>query len=180
MNLPVSAILLDSIAAAAVLIYLPFLVVAYARVQIGYDTSAPRALFDKLPPYAQRATWAHQNSFEGFMIFAAAALMAYVTGQNTDLASGAAIAFPVARLLYSVFYILNIPLARSLMFGIGSLASATLLILSLLSANSFVTSAWAVLCLGILNSQFLTQNNLLIQNSEPKTIYGFYVFLWYC
>jgi uncharacterized MAPEG superfamily protein len=69
---------------------------------------------------AQRATWAHQNSFEAFMIFAAAALMAYVTGQNSSLATGAAIAFVIARSLYSVFYILNIPVGRSLMFGIGS------------------------------------------------------------
>ena len=111
MNLQDSAILLYCIAAAAALIYLPFLVVGYARVKVGYDISAPRAMFDKLPPYAQRATWAHQNSFETFIIFAAAALMAYVTGQDSSLATGAAIAFVITRLLYSVFYIFNIPLA---------------------------------------------------------------------
>jgi hypothetical protein len=82
MNLQDSAILLYCIAAAAALIYLPFMVVGYARVSVGYDMGAPRAMFDKLPPYAQRATWAHQNSFETFMIFAAAALMAYVTGSE--------------------------------------------------------------------------------------------------
>ena len=71
-------IFLYAIAAAAVLIYLPFLVVGYARMRVGYDTSAPRAMFDKLPPYAQRATWAHQNSFEAFMVFVAAALMAFL------------------------------------------------------------------------------------------------------
>ncbi|MBD1924404.1 MAPEG family protein [Microcoleus sp. FACHB-831] len=136
MTLPVSAILLDCIAAAAVLIYLPFLVVGYARAQVGYDTAAPRAMFEKLPAYAQRATWAHQNSFETFMVFAAAALMAYVTNQDSSVAAIAAIAFVVARLLYSVFYILNVPIARSLMFGIGSLSSGTLIVLSLLSANS--------------------------------------------
>ena len=136
MILPVSAILLDCIAAAAVLIYLPFLVVGYARAQVGYDTSAPRAMFEKLPAYAQRATWAHQNSFETFMVFAAAALMAYVTNQDSSVAAIAAIAFVVARLLYSVFYILNVPIAQSLMFGIGSLSSGTLIVLSLLSANS--------------------------------------------
>jgi uncharacterized MAPEG superfamily protein len=136
MNLQDSAILLYCIAAAAALIYLPFLVVGYARVKVGYDISAPRAMFDKLPPYAQRATWAHQNSFETFMIFAVAALMAYVTGQDSSLATGAAIAFVITRLLYSVFYIFNIPLARSLMFGIGSLCSATLFVLSLLSVNN--------------------------------------------
>ncbi len=129
-------IFLYSIAAAVVLIYLPFLVVSYARARVGYDMSAPRAMFDKLPPYAQRATWAHQNSFEAFMIFAAAALMAYVTGQNSSLATGAAIAFVVARSLYPVFYILNIPVGRSLMFGIGSLSTTILFVLSLLSATS--------------------------------------------
>ncbi len=129
-------IFLYSIAAAAVLIYLPFLLVAYARVRIGYETfSTPRAMLDRLPPYAQRATWAHQNTFEAFMIFAAAALMAYVTGVNSSTAMGAAIAFVVARLLYSIFYILNIPLLRSLMFGIGSVSSATLIFLSIIQAN---------------------------------------------
>lgn len=66
---------LYSIAAAAVLIYLPFLVVAYGRAQVGYDRGAPRAMFDRLPDYAKRATWAHQNSFETFTIYAAAASM---------------------------------------------------------------------------------------------------------
>ena len=136
MNLQDSVILLYCIVAAAALIYLPFLVVASGRIQVGYDLSAPRAMFDKLPPYAQRATWAHQNSFEAFMIFTAAALMAYVTGQNSSLAVGAAIAFLIARSLYSVFYILDIPLARSLMFAIGSACSGTLFVLSLLSANN--------------------------------------------
>ncbi|MFN6562525.1 MAG: MAPEG family protein [Nostoc sp. ChiSLP01] len=129
-------IFLYSIAAAAVLIYVPFLVVAYARVRVGYDTSAPRAIFDKLPPYAQRATWAHQNSFETFMVFAAAAFMAYVTGVNSSTAATAAIAFVAARFLYSIFYILNIPVLRSLMFGIGSLSCAVLIFLSIIQASS--------------------------------------------
>ncbi|MBW4567721.1 MAG: MAPEG family protein [Tolypothrix carrinoi HA7290-LM1] len=128
-------IFLYSIAAAAVLIYLPFLVVGYARMRVGYDQSAPRAMFDKLPPYGQRATWAHQNSFEGFMIFAAAALMAYVTGVNSPIAVVAAIAFVAARLLYSIFYILNIPLMRSLMFAVGSLSWGTLFALSIIQVN---------------------------------------------
>ena len=130
--LPVPAIFLYSIVVAAILVYLPYLLVAFARVQIGYDLSAPRAMFDKLPPYAQRATWAHKNSFEGFMVFAAAALMAYVTGVSSIEAVTAAIAFNIARLLYSIFYITNIPLLRSLMFGVASFSSGTLFYLSLM------------------------------------------------
>lgn len=134
-SLPVSATLLYCIAVAAVLVYLPFLVVAYGRVRAGYDMAAPRSLFDKLPAFAQRATWAHQNSFESLTLFAPAALMAYVTDVNTTLASGAAIAYVVARLLYSLFYILNVPLLRSLMFAIGSTGIATLISLSLLQVS---------------------------------------------
>ncbi|MGB8685979.1 MAG: MAPEG family protein [Microcoleus sp.] len=136
LGLPVSAILLDCIAAAAALVYAPFLVVAYARLQLGYDRAAPRAMFDKLPAYAQRATWAHQNSFETFMLFSAAALMAFVTGVDADVAGWAAIAFTIARLLFSVFYILNVPLGRSLMFAISSSCTVSLFYFSLMTANS--------------------------------------------
>ncbi|CAA9585208.1 hypothetical protein AVDCRST_MAG81-4104 [uncultured Synechococcales cyanobacterium] len=135
MTHPGSAILLNCIAAAALLMYAPFVVVAYARLKVGYDNAAPRTMFDKLPPYAQRANWAYQNSMEAFMLFAAAALTAYVTGQDTTLAIGAALTFVVARLLYPIFYILNVPIARSLMFGVGSLCITTLFVLSLLAGN---------------------------------------------
>ena len=132
MNLSVDLILLGSIVGAVILAYAPFLVVAWGRLQIGYDQSAPRAMFDKLPAYAQRATWAHQNGFEALTIYGLAALMAYATGVESDWAKIAAIAFIVARLLYSVFYILNIPVGRSLMFAIGSLSGWTLFALSIL------------------------------------------------
>ncbi len=132
--LPTSQILLYAIAASAISIYFPYLFVAYARFQVGFDMAAPRALFDKLPPYGQRATWAHQNCFEGFMIFAAAALMAYVTGVDSTPAKIAAIAFVIARFLFSIFYILNIPPLRSLMFGVSSFCSGTLFVLSILNS----------------------------------------------
>jgi uncharacterized MAPEG superfamily protein len=131
MQLSTHALLLYSIVAAAVLVYMPFLLVAVGRLQAGYDTSAPRAMFDKLPTYAQRATWAHQNSFESFSLFATAALMAYVTQVDSARAAYAAIAYLAARLLFSVFYILNVPLLRSLMFAVGSVAIATLMLQSL-------------------------------------------------
>jgi uncharacterized MAPEG superfamily protein len=135
-QLPVSATLLYAIAVAALLVYLPFLVVAYGRLSAGYDMAAPRAMFDKLPIVAQRATWAHQNSFESFALFTAAALMAYVTQTDSVLVVGAAIAYLIARFLYSVFYILNLPILRSLMFLVGSASIATLIVMSLLKIGS--------------------------------------------
>jgi uncharacterized MAPEG superfamily protein len=132
MNLPVNLILLYSVIGAVILAYAPFLVVAWGRLQGGYDQSAPRAMLEKLPPYAQRATWAHQNSFEALTVYGLAALMAYATGVDSEWASKAAIAFLVARSLYSVFYILNFPIGRSLMFAIGSISAWTLFGLSIL------------------------------------------------
>jgi uncharacterized MAPEG superfamily protein len=134
-SLPVSTVLLYAIAIAAILIYVPFLVVAYGRLQVGYNAAAPQTLFDKLPAYSQRATWAHRNSFESFTLFAPAALIAYITGQDTALVAGAAIAYLLARLLYSVFYILNVPLLRSLMFAIGTTSISILFGVSLLSIS---------------------------------------------
>jgi len=131
----VQATLIYSILIAALLVYAPFVVVAVGRVQAGYDIATPRALFDKLPPYAKRASWAHQNSFESFGLFAAAALMAYVTQVNSPWAVAAVLTYVVARSLYSVFYILNVPLLRSLMFAIGSLSIGTLMVLSVLQVS---------------------------------------------
>jgi len=135
MNLSVSTILLYSIVGAVVLAYAPFLVVAWGRLKAGYDQAAPRAMFDKLPPYAQRATWAHQNGLEALIIYGLAALMAYVTAVDSDWAMKAAIAFLIARSLYSIFYISNLPIGRSLMFALGSLSGWTLFALSLLKVT---------------------------------------------
>ena len=134
-QLPVPVLFLYCIVVAFLLIYLPFLAVAYARLSLGYDYFAPRAMFDKLPSYAQRATWAHQNSFETFMIFAVAALMAYATGVTSELAAWAALSFITARLFYSIFYIFNIPILRSLMYVIGLAGSCTLFVLSIIQAS---------------------------------------------
>lgn len=126
--LSVHRILVASIVTAAVLVYLPFLWVAYGRVQLGWQALAtPRAMVDKLPAYAQRATWAHQNAFESFVLFAVAAVVAYITDAVGIWVVSAAIAHLIARLFYPVFYIANIPVGRSLMFAIGSLGTAVLL-----------------------------------------------------
>lgn len=131
-----STTFLYCIAIAIVLVYVPFLLVAYARVNLGTEALAnPRVMVDKLPAYAQRATWAHQNSFEALVIFAPAALMAYVTGVSSTLGVLAGLTFLIARLLYSVFYILNVAPLRSLMFAIGTVCSGTLIVLSLSQAR---------------------------------------------
>lgn len=111
--------LLASIAIAALLIYLPYLAVGFGRFQVGYDMGAPRSLFDKLPDYAQRATWAHQNSFESFSLYAPAALMGFVVGLPPEQVLSTAVIYLVSRVTYSTFYILNVPILRSLSWAIS-------------------------------------------------------------
>jgi uncharacterized MAPEG superfamily protein len=130
-----SLILLLAIAVAAVLIYLPYLLVGYARFQVGYDLAAPRAMFDRLPAYAQRATWAHQNSFETFLPFTAAALMVYITESSSSTTTGAAVMFLVARFLYCTCYVANFPLLRSASFVVGTSATLVLFALGLQGAG---------------------------------------------
>jgi len=69
---------------------------------------------------------------QALTIYGLAALMAYATGVESDWVKIAAIAWMVARLLYSLFYIANIPVGRSLMFAIASLSGWTLFGLSIL------------------------------------------------
>jgi uncharacterized MAPEG superfamily protein len=126
-QLSIRPLLLIAIAIAAVLVYLPFLVVGYARISSGYDMNAPRAMFDQLPDWGKRATWAHQNGWESFLLFTAAALMAYVSGTGVESVRWAILAYLMARFLFAVFYIANVAPLRSLMFAIGSVSIFTLM-----------------------------------------------------
>jgi uncharacterized MAPEG superfamily protein len=93
-------------------------------------------MIDRVPPYARRATWAHENSFEAFAIFAPAALMAYVTGLDGPAATIAAVLHPITRFLFQIFYIADRPRLRGAMYVTGSLCSATLIGLSLIRVRA--------------------------------------------
>ncbi len=138
METSTQAVLLYSLAGGAILLYLPFFAVGWGRLKVGYDYQAPRAMFDKLPSYAKRATWAHQNGFESFIFYAPAAIVAYVSAVESPLAFWAAIAYLVGRFFYPIFYITNLAPARSLMFAIGSLSSLILYGLSILKINALI------------------------------------------
>ena len=92
-----------------------------ARSQADYtlsDMKAPRAMFERLPAWGQRASWAHQNSFESFTLHAPAALLALLAvmqmGPLGGLAIPAALLHPLLRLVYLPAYVANVPAVRSL------------------------------------------------------------------
>lgn len=117
--LPPAQTLLLGIALMAGLVYLPYFIVAYGRVSIGIDLSAPRAMFDRLPDYAKRATWAHQNSFESFALFTAAALCVFVSDTATERTSLYVVGYLAARTLFTLFYLLDWPWLRSPMWALS-------------------------------------------------------------
>jgi uncharacterized MAPEG superfamily protein len=88
-----------------------------ARSQADFtvaDLGAPRAMFERLPAWGKRATWAHQNSFEAFTLFAPACLLALVSGVHGTMPTGLALAWPALRLVYMGAYVANQPPLRSL------------------------------------------------------------------
>ena len=130
-------IFLYSLPIAAFLIYVPYMVVAAERVKLAQSMESklevferPRFYADKLPDYAKRANWAHQNAFESFILYSPAAVAAYITGQEGNSAVLAVVAYLLARLLFPVFYILNVAPLRSLMFGVGSISIFSLYLMS--------------------------------------------------
>ena len=126
--------LLCSIVIAAILIYLPYIVVATGRARLGYDMAAPRAMFDKLPDYAQRATWAHQNAFESFVLYAPAALMAFVVGLPPEQVLSTVVIYLAARLTYPLAYISNVPILRSLSWAVSMVCIFSLYLNSIQAA----------------------------------------------
>ncbi|APB35213.1 Putative membrane protein [Gloeomargarita lithophora Alchichica-D10] len=114
-----------AIAVAAGLIYVPYLLVAYGRLKCGYDPNAPRAIFDKLPPFAQRAAWAHQNAFESFTLFAPAVLLVVLAQAASPYTNAVLVTYLAMRLGHSLFYIANIAALRGLAWvvSMGCIAS---------------------------------------------------------
>ena len=96
------------------------------------DLKAPRAMFDRLPPWGKRASWAHQNSFEAFTLHAPAALLALIAvlqvGELQGLAIPAALLQPVLRLLYLPVYVANIAPLRGLCWASALLCTGILYI----------------------------------------------------
>ena len=106
-----------------------------ARSQADFtmdDMKAPRAMFDRLPAWGKRASWAHQNSFEAFSLHAPAALLALIavlqTGELQGLAIPAALLQPLLRLVYLPAYIANIPPLRGLCWASALLCTGILYI----------------------------------------------------
>ena len=101
---------------------LPYAFTGYAKSGGGYDNRAPREWLDAREGAAKRAHWAQLNTFEAFPPFAAAVIIAHVTGGAGQTTIDAlAVAFVVLRVIYGVVYIKDRPTLRTAVWTLGLL-----------------------------------------------------------
>ncbi|PKL96464.1 MAG: hypothetical protein CVV18_01620 [Gammaproteobacteria bacterium HGW-Gammaproteobacteria-8] len=119
---------------AAVLILLTKVPVAMAMARMpgGYDNHHPRAQQARLEGFGARALASHQNMLEAFPVFAAGLLAALVSGADGHWTTLLALAFVAARVVYTILYLADFHLLRSLSWGAGFGASIGLMVLALL------------------------------------------------
>ena len=110
--------------------FFPLIWVGIAKANgTGYDNSKPREWLEQQKGRAQRANWAQQNSYEAFPPFAAAVIIAHLTGSNQLTIDALACFFIACRVAHGLFYIYDKSTARSLVW-LGGFGSTVALFLS--------------------------------------------------
>ena len=126
---PASAPFGWSLVLAAAVLVVSMVPLGAARSQSNFtlaDLAAPRAMFERLPAWGQRASWAHQNCFEAFVLHAPAALLCLLVGVSAPWAAAAALCHPLLRLVYIGAYVANKPPLRSLSWATALFCTAIL------------------------------------------------------
>lgn len=113
-------------------IFIPIGLVGYAKFSGNsrYDNHAPRDFLEKQSSAQKRAYWAQLNTYEAFPPFAIGVVIAHQIGVEQFAINVASIIFVLARLAYGVCYIKDLATARSIIFGIGFVAMASLYIMA--------------------------------------------------
>jgi uncharacterized MAPEG superfamily protein len=103
---------------------LPYVAALISKVGArGYDNNDPRPWLAKLQGYRARANAAQQNGFEAFAVFAVAVLVAHVSHGPQARVDTLAMVFIAARLVYLPLYLAGWGALRSLVWGVGMVAT---------------------------------------------------------
>jgi uncharacterized MAPEG superfamily protein len=108
----------------AIVCFLPyvwfFVSIPERQKQLGrVDNKDPRVQQALLTGRGARAIAAHKNAFEAIAIFAPAVIVAHLAGADPAWSSRLAQIFVSARLLHGIFYLLDLDLLRTGIFGVG-------------------------------------------------------------
>ena len=96
----------------------------------GYDNRQPRAQQARLAGFGARALAAHQNMIEAFPVFAAGLLLALWAEADAFWTTALALLFVAARVVYTILYLGDYPVLRSMIWGVGFGASLGLMVLA--------------------------------------------------
>ncbi len=108
-------------------IFIPLICAGYAKFSVkGYDNKNPREFLSKLEGEAKRANAAQLNAYEAFPPFAAGITVAHQLQVSQFIIDYLAVTFLSVRILYSIFYIKNLHILRSIVWFIGFFITITL------------------------------------------------------
>ena len=118
-----------SLCLSVLVVLLSIIPLTLGRIKAGYsmkNMTAPRALFDQLPEFGKRSVWCHQNCWESISIHAPACFLCLISLPDSNISLVAAWIHPLLRFFYIVAYVLNIPIARGLLWASGIFTSLVL------------------------------------------------------
>lgn len=109
---------------------LPYWPTVVSKMRRDYDNATPRAGVDRLQSRQQRAYWAQLNAFEAFPLFAVAVIIAHLAQAQQAWIDGLAVSFVVFRIIYTLAYIHDKSMLRSVVWTGGFLCVITLFIVA--------------------------------------------------
>lgn len=129
MTIPVLSVLF-----AIVAIIITKAPVAYAMNQQkgGYDNRYPRDQQQLLSGFGKRALSAHLNSLEALPVFIAGLFCALFFQADTSLINTCCLLFVAGRVLYTIFYWVDIHALRSVSWGVAFVSSCVLAVAPLI------------------------------------------------
>jgi len=112
-----------------------FVLAVFANMELGSRwTMSPRDLAPEhqLSRFTARLKRAYENHFEGLALFIAAVVAVEASGENSAVTALAAWAYVIARLAYVPAYVMGLAPWRSVLFGVGLMATLVMLFAALI------------------------------------------------
>ena len=100
-----------------------------------FDNHHPRQQQAEMTGLAARIYGAQQNAWEALVFYSVACMLAFFSSIDLYSLGYAAVLFLCCRLLHPIFYALNQPTYRSLVFLVGWLANLYIVVKSFLSIS---------------------------------------------
>jgi len=97
------------------------------------DLHYPRLQDQKLEGLPARLVAAQANAWESLIFYSAILLALHLKQTDLNTVATPAIIFAISRLLHPLFYIANIAVVRSMVFGIGFLSALSMLYIGLIN-----------------------------------------------